>query len=359
MVYICSSPYQIFNAIHHMWNIEKKIQQDLIIINFFDNSENVYNSISKSGIFGKVYYVKNEKKEKNLFDNVITILRIIFPKIAAYYLFSEYEIIKPYVKVVSSTYITDTTLVMIEMNRKRKVVLEVIEDGTGPYFYGAHGYSKLHELFSRITGRGIPALPYGKGWFYEPAFIQKEFKYKIDKMPKAFFRDEQIELINKAIDIQEREIKEKYIFIFDGIFPGGPSFEKQISTLNSIAEIVGAEKVAVKFHPSYKPQGKVGFRELKQYIPWELYCMNNDMGSKVLIVANSTAGFTPKFMFNQEPMILFLNRYYSGEYKFKNSINKMQRDLRDIYIKNDLIKFIVDETELQYYLEETAGGDNE
>ena len=55
------------------------------------------------------------------------------------------------------------------------------------------------------------------------------------------------------------------------------------------------------------------------YIPWEVICMNCDLSNHVLIAVNSNACFSPKFMLNSEPKIIFLYKLFFQEKEYKDT----------------------------------------
>lgn len=338
MLYICCSPYQIFNSIHYMWHINQDMENDIIILGFFKGAETLSKSIQDSCIFKDVYFVPADRVKNPFIKNILTLYRMLNPKRAIKNSIPDFPLEqKKYTKIISSTYLTDLTIAFSEYYAKYNCKLDMIEDGTGPYIYGAHGYSKIHEMISKITGKGVPTLPYGKMWFYEPSLIQKNISLEIKKIPKIKFTENERQCLNNAFNEINLDIKSKYIFIFDGIL--GPAIEEQIFILNRIVDYVGKENIVAKLHPKTDSLLLKGYNTLPQNIPWELYCLNNDMNKKVVIVANTTVAFTPKFMFDQEPKIIFLNRYYGGNSEFMKGIRKMQEDLGKLYSNHERLMY--------------------
>ena len=188
--------------------------------------------------------------------------------------------------------------------------IEVVyfEDGANDYLYSSHvKHNKKKSFLAKIVG-----LKYEIGYNVKQSYVSSpecvtssDFEYlplpMIDQRNDTELKD----IINRTFGYKEYKINEKVVYLYNKIPSVAKEMEKVIS---DIAEKYGNEQIILKDHPRLHAQGYDGIKRIPQEyeVMWETMCLNNDFSDKILISHCSTALFTPKFFFDQEPIIIFL-----------------------------------------------------
>lgn len=327
MLFICNSPYHVFNAINYKLHYSKE-DDDMILINMFNNSDKVYKSLSDSGLFNKVVYISDCGNDKT-----ISWLELLWPE----HFLKDYvdlsELRSSYSKVVVASYLSNVSKCICCHYSNRSCGIEMIEDGMGTYIYGIMKYRRVERLFGILFNRGFAKLRCKNLYVYDRSLIEADIPYKLLELPKLERTQENVQKIGKLFEANDSmEIKEQYIFIFESEIYGITT-QMQVSILNDLKEAVGIDNIIVKPHPKTDLKLLAGYKLLKGQIPWEAYCFNNEMDSKVVVAMNSTAAFTPKLVFGDKTQIWFVNDYSAFEgSSYSESCKMLQRR----FAKNNL-----------------------
>ena len=74
-LFICTTPYDIFNSVNLKISVYHDYKSDIIIMNNFENSFKYIDLLEKANIFNEVIFIKRTYKEN--FKKKITLNRII------------------------------------------------------------------------------------------------------------------------------------------------------------------------------------------------------------------------------------------------------------------------------------------
>ncbi len=183
-----------------------------------------------------------------------------------------------------------------------KVRLVVYEEGTGSYCTdSSKRLGRLHLFLMRKLLRMEVREEFDELLVYQPDLVTAPISYPIRKMP-SFSRESIIETVNSVFRVSEEEmvIEDRVVFGSADRTGGGDflRLSKKLETMGFVS----------RRHPRSRkdPEQACLKRSVSEGEQWEIICMNCPMGDKVLASYASTACFTPKSIFDEEPYIFFL-----------------------------------------------------
>ena len=321
VAYFCLTPYQIINAIVlTKTNINEKA--DLYINIELKNAKQIKNNLQKINIFNKIIII-NEKiywntNNNNIYNTFVKIFNYIRAK----------KIVKNitnnvfYNKVYLYSKNRSGMLVYLTMNKYGNCELAYYEDGIGSY-YNKNLYTLRYRdyLLRKVlfnTSNDLNQIPL---YVYSPELYRNigimPFS-NIKKIPSFNIHLELKPLLNIIFDYKKNDLFKENIIIIDAKKENILNDENQTKAFK-IYDYINQELsfygVIIKKHPSDKTNNKLKIKEFeKNDIPFEIFCLNNNLSNKVLITIASSAVFTPKLLFNQEPYLVLLHNLFS----FKN-----------------------------------------
>lgn len=245
-----------------------------------------------------------------------------------------------------------------------KLPITLVEEGTGSYCYNKKelpfpmfmaGYWK-NRLRRILTEKGL-AQKYSKNidtfCLYRPEYCQKDVDYKKLALPQIQADTNPIMyqiLCNCAecLDSQHFVQYNKSRFYYFSLFSEqGMEFDlKSQEILETIINGSSNESVIAKIHTGNMAHANNFAKSLedeifvdrKVYIFEGLYTQIKNPNEKVLLSCASTATLNPKFMFGDEPYVIFTYRLYNTEQPNGNE--------RDNWIANALIDAYEDKSRI-------------
>ena len=222
----------------------------------------------------------------------------------------------------------------IKKTNNRNVKLVCYEEGVGSYCRKADNqlgrFPKL--IIEKYLKIEMPEF-FETIMVYQPECMGIEQKCDVIPMPRVNRKN--ANLINDIFGYSEFGDYSRFVFF------NGP--DRMIDKyLSSIVQDLDCKDLTIKCHPRSKLQGdKRGF--LYQNSQWEMICLNHSAANKVFISQISTAMFSAKSMFNEEPYLIFLFELEGTEkyFDYNSKINKAYNN----YIKN-FIRSYSDETKI-------------
>ncbi|SFC52500.1 hypothetical protein SAMN05443252_104102 [Bacillus sp. OV322] len=350
VLFICSTPYHIYNAVSLVNTIYSDSEKDLYILDHSASNYEIYLNLKGEKIFDNILFLRT----KNLTGGGSSIPLIRYYNSFKHLLNSRYvtnQIFndKVYDSIfISSPDIPSQLIYYFYKNKTNATQLFMYEDGTFAYSYFDFQFNFFKKLFIKVIfGRDIMNEHTGV-YVYRPEFLQTNKMVKINKLPSINKKDINIKnLLNKIMNYQDsyqRELDKPYIF-FDQAFQFNSSMNRGKQLLQFIITKTESDKVTVKLHPrtvksTYENLCKV----TNLPIPFELFELNNEVEEKVLISISSTACLNPKIVYDEEPYVILL---------FKLLDNSIQQPLNSTFydivfkVKNsyrDINKFFIPET---------------
>lgn len=319
---VCWTPFQILNAINYKLSYKTTSEMDVYICIKFRDSEKIAKKLSDIGLFHQIYLVKNlnyddlkpfTKKIKILKDLMIP-QKAILQCLDKNYTLSE----KKYSIIISAGYL-NFNIYFSRWFQKRGAEIYFFEDGIESYLEKntADNYSGIYRLMSELTKNGGTSLDINELYVYRPDLIADPGKYEkifplpsLNRIPLNVKED-----LNKVFGYEKKLLSAKVIY-FDQIgtgdfADGNLMFSIQNSILHELNNKFGENNIQIKLHP--RTQDKVyshSVRTFKTAVPWELIIMNESINNRILVSLSSTACLTPKLIFDEEPVVIFLFKLF-------------------------------------------------
>lgn len=327
------TPFQIFGAIHFI--VDKNLigKADAYIIGQFSDADDIVNKVINSGIFSSVKYTHLQDIEKNhkfweligLFISPKAYLKHIFNcELPAY----DYENI--YYSVPSR--FND---IFVLAHHKAKVY--GLDDGIGSYINDVYliNLGKKYELIKKILHKNhtVQAAYLFCPEFYNGPNHRPIFNLLDDN--NTFSRVTPfIHNIFNYTNV-DNYIAYKYIYLNQPVSDFA-DIATQIRVEKTIFNLISttiSPNLLVRLHPRETHYELYDGNTIDQFNPmWELVSSDIIDEKYCLIACFSTAQFTPKLLFNKEPMLVFTYPLYttlSDESKTNFSLSVAR--LRNIY----------------------------
>ena len=306
-LYYCNSTYQLLNILNLHWHRQNAAFEsiddyhgDLMIQNSFEGAEQIARIIESESAFDSVLLV-NKAYNSGVFHKFETFFDLVFP---SFYMKKKHSIRKKdicnrYDVLCVPKYTTLTDLIW-RLNRRAK--LHLYEDGIGSYH--------LNLLFgprSKAYGDVRNLLKYNSFENYERLYLVNKDMYmgkdpeKVIEFPK--FDRAYLKRIRTIFAPFSSKYIEKDIYWLSQ-FLNNVEFNKMLATvIESLADY--KEYVLFCQHPRTHMENVHQFAETDGKQIWELQVLNmHDVSQKLFISIHSTACFTAKMLYDEEPYII-------------------------------------------------------
>lgn len=330
-LYFAFGTYQFFNVINLKLHEYKNEQADLLMTDCFPKAKVFYERAVESGLFENVWLLQasfiDEVFEKSLIlsepnDNFFRKLNnkltrnfqkyILFATEKQYRSYPFYK--KRYGRIFIAGMVQGLEYYLLYQIFKRKSKLFIYEDGTAQLVpnssFAISPSDRIKDFFGfKQVKQHISGM-----YLYAPEHISIKYHCPIIKQQPP----SEIEAMKK---IYHYDIKDDYLATHNGIYIGSGysaylsrsvfgnlgSIEKEIVEENS--SILNQNNFIVKYHPSAKLTFEHVEDEIRDVlIPYEALGLFSKMDDKILIGISSTALYVPKFIYNQEPYLIFIHR---------------------------------------------------
>lgn len=352
--YLCVTPFHIFNAI--TLNEQLGIKADLFIMDMIPDAEGYVERIKKENIFNDVILLSRKK----MWDNSIGRKTMYLAALNGY--FKIKRMIRTHMPRIDEY--TDVFIPCMDIPGryiycyKKKyndnIKIHIFDDGIGAYSKACYELTKFDKIARTLfVGKKTISKDYDI-YIYSPEFynLLNADDVKIHKI--SILNESMKSIVKRIFRVNDDcEIKEKYI-VFDMVRVEEP-FSDGGNHYSDIIEglIKSHNDIIIKPHPRDRKK-RFDCRYYNYYeIPFEVLCYFIDFSDKVLISINSTACFTPKIIYNEEPKIVFLynglKEYYSY---FEEPVGKLIYILKDIYNQKENVIIPHDVKEIIKTMEE-------
>jgi|GEM_PF-2586294 len=336
---ICHRPYQIFNAINYIMNVNHEMA-DIYISDEFASASNIADDLRSLGLFRTVYLVKGTIYTRGRARNALNYLKdITFPnRVMNRYLTVNKEIkLGQYTTIIIFGFIL-FNLAMIHERRRIDALFKVIliEDGLEVYVKRTlkTSFPKRSSLLLRILGLGINWLKIDEIYAYKPYLIKNDYCNNIKQLPPLAMGDKTQVILEQLFQ------KHHYPYTnFDIIFLSQLHSKVEEKAYKLFTQYFCENKICVKLHPTDKNTHKRYKNTLADHNLWELTVLERNFNEKILVSLNSSALFTPKFIYNKELIVVLLYKlaenYNSGD--SANPTLSLFDKLKDSYTDKDRI----------------------
>ena len=215
--------------------------------------------------------------------------------------------------------------------------ITLVEEGTGTYFYskkdlvfpmfmGKHLKDRIRRKvtegpLARVLRRDIDSI-----CMYRPEYSKPDVNYRKLQLPQIHetANPEVYHLLRAATrsvaeNCLERYEKSKAIY-FSLFTQEGPEYDAtSLEILKALMEAFPSGQVAAKIHTGDPLHAETFAKEVEErvfadrevYIFEGLYAQMHERNRKLLVSCISSAAINPKFMFGDEPFVIFTYRLYS------------------------------------------------
>ena len=351
-LFICSTVFQIFNVIN-LCGFEFGFEcSDILIIDYGTNISDYLNLDFMKSKFNSVDIVKHTRRNKNIDFYIDVLKRILQNKIACNMRNTQYANI-----FISGTEIYSKIYAYKYMNYSTN--LFYIEDGLGSYDSVLDKDSKMkQDTVFRIFYKKRPLELCKRIYLYEPnCVINNSYKKEVYEIPKIKKNTQIAETISNIFTGDVIEIHQKVIFL-EAWFNKLDQYEYQRELIQVVIDAIGSENVGIKKHPNgickvdlYKNNNVI-----EGISSFELNNFYYSLNNKIIISIISTASFTPKMIYDEEPYVIFLYKIFLLRFTCPewNETGKVIEKIKSNYKKPS--KIIVPESinELKKYLNQLS-----
>lgn len=334
-LFICATPLQFITIIN--LKVTNLVNDDvtLYILDHSHMHEEIYKKAYSSKLFTKVVLLKTttfnkhwSQKQKITRYIVKAVEYLNHKKITANIVNDEMIYDKFWVSVMDRS----SWLIFLSYRKRNSdLQLSFFEDGTASYRLLTVKQNQLDRQLSHLLGFNSVFEEMTELHVYEPNAIKNTlYPYvKVQALPKVV-DDKTKRLISDIFSFEFKDLKlltNKYIF-FDSPFSTNEFYIQQNKAIDFFIKKLG-NSFQIKLHPNTLLKEEV-YGEYMSSVrtPMEMLCMNADVSQNVFISVLSTVGITPKLMFDQEPVVIFLYKIIK--------LDKMK------YIGSELFKFVED-----------------
>ncbi len=215
--------------------------------------------------------------------------------------------------------------------------ITLVEEGTGTYFYskkdlafpmfmGKHLKDRIRRKvtegpLARVLRKDIDAI-----CMYRPEYSQPDVDYRKLQLPQVNETTNPLvycllRTATRSVTENQLECYEKSKAIYFSLFTqeGSGYDATSLEILTTLIEAFPPGQVAAKIHTGDPVHAESFAREVEDrvfadrevYIFEGLYAQMHDRNQKLLVSCISSAAINPKFMFGDEPFVIFTYRLYS------------------------------------------------
>ena len=326
--FICGTPFHVFTSV--ILRYQLNIEADIIIYDAFPNIKELKRNLENEKIFGNVK-VLDKDKEYGLPKPLA--LRYIYSLFGYFRIKKIVSKVLPELKDYTDVFFANAQVVDV-IDRFNycflkkyypKINLYIIDEGWQCYDEKFYQLTKLDYLFRKYVVRAnTHVLDMGVYIYNLDLYNMVNPNKKLNIMPITKPKQEVIDKLKNVFSYVVFDDLSKYdMIVFDTIREEELTKTGSIKFDQIIKKQVGDKKVIVKPHP----RAKTRYLDYDYFqtdgFPFEILCLYNKFDDFVFLNNNSSAVFSPKIVFDQEPTIIFA---YKPLEKYLQDVNGIDRD---------------------------------
>lgn len=326
--FICGTPFHVFTSIILKYQLD--IESDIIIYDAFPNTKELQNNLEKEKIFGSVK-VLDKDKEYGLPKPLS--LRYIYSLFGYFRIKKIVSKVLPELKDYSDVFFANAQVVDV-IDRFNycflkkyypNINLYIIDEGWQCYDEKFYQLTRLDYIFRKFVVRANTHVLDMGVYIYNPDLYNMVNRdKKLNILPIIKPKHQVLEKLKSVFSyVVLDDLSQFDMIIFDTVR------EEEFTKVGSgkfdqiIKNLVGDKKVIVKPHPRDKTR-YFNYDYFKtDGFPFEILCLFNNFDDYVFLNNNSSAVFSPKIVFDQEPKIIFA---YKAVEKYMQDVNGIDRD---------------------------------
>lgn len=363
ILFMCSSPFTIFNSLNMICCINKNLYKNIDIALFHktDAVSEISKTLQKSKIFDHVYNYQDIQLSKN---KLVTMLLVcFFPKLMFKKMNLDPEMKKlprDYDIIISQNWLFFSMI--LRMNKKAK--LYKIEEGVGTYLklYGSIAERSVYlQYANKLLFRNRLENNYCGLIVYRPDLLYQTSKdvFKLPQMQKQFSQ-----LYFDVFQYKKNTLYKTHKHI---IFGGGEmnslhsNIKKNDSLLSDfmglydiintyIIQNLENRYILYRKHPA-EQRPDIENIEIDQFNNiWEIECGEQIENHHIMISYMSSCMWTPKILYGKEPTLVFMYPLLSLEKEKMLSMDSYVKKLKSIYSDPKRIHIVSSTEELEKVL---------
>lgn len=322
--------------------IHKECPTDLIILNSkHTGCDWLINNIKGKEIFDKILVIENHRKHENGIKKISGVIRELHTarknKKIIYSFLSDQ--INEYDEFFTFGSNMEAYIAYDIISKRKRVSFNYYEEGIGTYVHPITNMLRpWYRWFLKLNRVNMPSYP-NEVWVYMPDWLPEGVTEhaEVKQMPK-------IDSVNTINDIWNYD---RIAIDSDAILFEQPLEEQEI-ILSELFHCFDSNKALIKLHP--RTESSELFDDMivmdSNNTIWELICLNNNLDDKLLVTYCSTACFTPRYLTNTEPKVIFLFNMDILKGKISNRMKELVEKLRKSYSNPEMV--IVPNTREEY-----------
>ena len=301
ILFYAYTQYNLFNCINIRLNYHSSDYADICFVRPDDTNMNrYYDKLIGNGVFGSIYEFDSKWiNDNNIITKIISApsvcksIRRNYKKISNITFKEKVDILYTYGSSVEMYLLYDH----IKRTNNKYVSLICYEEGIGSYYRLAD--NQLGRLTTNIVESNlhikIPSR-FDSLLLYQPKCLGKDQPCEVLQMRAVDKKN--INILNDVFQFRNKGDYSKFVF-FDSVDRPVDRF------LSNVVKDLNVDNFTIKKHPrSIANDDCYSFKYNNDQ--WEMICMNYSTNNKVLISEYSSAMFTPKSLFGEEPYLVFL-----------------------------------------------------
>ena len=365
--FFCTTPLHVLGAIAISRKTASKT--DVYVTNQFLDSYRIVQFLKKEHVFHDVIYidaikqkieVRIENGAKKILSEIHALSQYIWnclriKKTVRRYLNMDSDYKRIY---IASNSMAGRYAILYYFKTKKRFQIWQYDDGLGSYINRIAEAIPLYDRVIRTLLFGRKSVNYNRHRIlFSPEYYHMMYgdDEEVKRIPT--FENEQKELIFRMYGVDQLPSMEPKVFFIDTVNEGytKDGWNSYTMVRKRIVDLVGDSKVMIKKHPRDMEMSELD--RVITSIPFEVLCMRWDMSDKTLISCRSSAMYTPRIMFDQEPDVVFLCRLLSDGLLEINTYDDIYQ-FRKMYRNKKRVMLPKTEEELFSYIEECLGTGN-
>jgi len=359
--FICYRGFQVLNCINFVYNNIRDTagSSDIYIVDEFFDDKNIAERLRQTGVFKNVILVKDIPDRSLSLNRHIG--QVLPKKYLQYRLGLDKEPISDYKQLVTCGW-NKLFIRYAEFLKGNGIKHFFLDDGIVSYVGNmrtAEYPGLIDKKIKLFFDKGAYSIKIDELYLNNIAQNQSSMVEQVIELPKLVNAKKQFrELLNYVFGYNEKCLNTKYVFL-DQFTNNDINMEKVITKpalWGKIAALVPKGELLIRLHPhDASTMDLPGVVFDKKRSLWELVCINEVNDKTVLIGYCSTALITPKFIFDEEPIIICLYKLVEFHNKEKaREIDNVFMRLRESYKRKERVNIPENIIELENMLKKIA-----
>lgn len=311
-LFICGTPFHVISSIILRYQLE--IEADIVIYDAFSNVKKLRDNLQREEVFDEVF-ITNRKKDLGLPQDGSLFRRYIYA-LTGY--FKIEKLVKKGVPDLScytdvffandqSIDLNDRYIFCYLKKFHNNTNIHFMDDGLGAYNEYFYKPTRLDYFMRKFIIGSKSYINDSDVFLYSPRLFKLLNPSNSMTVHAIDSVDEKTNILLKDIFDYVPDLKKEYnTIVFDTVRKEDYKDNGSAQFNSLVLDLIKDEMAIVKPHP----RDNVKYFDIDYFkvegFPFELLCLKNDFSNYTFINNYSTAVFTPKLLFNQEPRIIFL-----------------------------------------------------